>query len=404
MKLTLVMPTRHRASLAVTAIESILARRDDPVDLIVSDNSSADSEVRQVEGYCRSSGDPRLTYLRPPSALPMPTHWNWALEEALARTGASHIGITYDRKRWNSGALGALLDACARAPDVLLTYVCDFTYPTPSGVAAWLMPATGKLYEIRADRIVASVSRGMIDEMGQAFPLLSNCIVPRQIMDRVRQRFGDLCDSSTPDTAFTFRFCAVEQRYRHFDRPAAVIYGFKYSNGAALFRGESGGTWADFASLWGDRSWTSDAPIPHVRHGQNVTFHEYNRVRKAAGDLFPPIEQEGYLRALARTLDYLDDPGQKAEIRALLEQHGWSAESTPAAPIHLRTWRALGRISRPLRLRARGLLQGHLKPVNGAIFPSDEEAVQSLLDHQLPVARRNVYLDHLQAVECADVL
>jgi hypothetical protein len=246
----------------------------------------------------------------------------------------------------------------------------------------------------------------MIDEMGQAFPLLSNCVVPRQILERVRGRFGDLCDSSTPDTAFTFRFCALEQRYRHLDRALAVIYGFNHSNGASLFRGERGGTWADFAHLWGDRSWTSDAPIPHVRHGQNVTFHEYNRVRKAAGDAFPPIEKEGYLRALGRGLDYLEDPAPKAEMRALLEQHGWSAESMPATPIQLRAWRTLGRISHPLRLRVRQMVSGRrtpAPPMNGTIFRTDEEAVQSLLEHRLPLARRNVYLDHLQAVDCADV-
>src|SRR4051812_1690487 len=321
MKLGFVIPTRHRAALAISAIQSLLAQPED-VSIVVSDNSSSEDDVRQLAGFCSGIDDRRLLYVRCSPVLPMPAHWNWALEQALARTDATHFGIHYDRKLWKPRHLSVLAGACASAPDTLVSYACDFTYPVESKIGAWRAAATGKLFEIQTSQLIEVASRGLIYETGHALPILSNCMVPRSILEKVRGRFGSYCDSASPDSAFTFRFTAVEERYRHLDRALVIVHSFAYSNGLSMLRGETGGTWGDFVQLWGDRPWAPMTLIQEPSLGQNVVFYEYNLVRCAVGgERFPEIDRAGYLRELARGLAFIRDPERRAEMRALLESH-----------------------------------------------------------------------------------
>jgi hypothetical protein len=383
LKLAFILPTRHRAALAITAIQSLLSQPVD-VSVIVSDNSSSEEEAPQVEEFCGGITDPRLLYLRSSPVRPMPAHWDWALEQALARTDATHFGFHYDRNIWKPGQLQHLAGACASAPGTLVSYVSDFTYPATSGMGAWQAPATGKLYEVRTSSVLGMAARGMIYEMGQNFPVLSNCMVPRGIMERIRDRFGDFCNSSTPDSAFAFRFCAIEDTYRHLDRAMAIIYAFKYSNGLSLFRRDSGGTWDDFTKLWGDRAWLPEAPMPGLDLGQNILFHEYNLVRRAVRDeRFPPIDRAGCLRELSRALAFIQDPAHKAEMRALLESHGWSEDPPRRRPFYQRV---LDRVRHPRGYRE------HL-------FGTEEEALAYLLNNPLPLSARKPLLAPLDPVE-----
>lgn len=385
MKLGFVIPTRHRVTLAIRAIQSLLHHRED-VSVIVSDNSSSEDDVRQLAAFCGGIDDRRLVYLRPSAVLPMPGHWDWALEQALARTDATHFGIHYDRKLWKPDQLHFLAAACASAPDTLVTYGCDFTFPLRPRVAAWQTPTSGKLFEIRTSRVLDMTAQGMIYEMGHAFPILSNCMIPRHIFEKVRGRFGDLCNSSSPDSAFTYRFCAVEERYRHLDRAPAIVYSFAYSSGLSLLRGETtGGSWGDFTKLWGDRPWVPAAPIPEPSLGQNIIFHEYNLVRRAVGgERFPEIDHAGYLRELARGLAFISDTARKAKMRALLESHGWTEDPPPPRRPFYR--RVLSRVRHPWGFRQK-------------TFGSEEEAIGYLLHHPLPLAATNPLLAPMEPVE-----
>lgn len=371
------MPTRHRANLAITAIESLLSQSGD-VSVIVSDNSSSDEEVRRLADFCGGIRDPRLLYLRCSPVLPMPAHWNWALEQALTRSDATHFGVHYDRKLWKPDQLRNLAAACASAPGTLVSYSSDFTYPSSGRFGAWRSPSSGKLYEVSTSRVLDMTAHGMIYEMGQAFPVLSNCMVPRRVLERVRERFGDFCNSSTPDAAFSFRFCALERCYRHLDRALAIIYAFDHSNGLSMLRGNAGGTWDDFRRLWGESSWLPEAPIPGLSLGQNISFHEYNIVGRAVGgNQFPPIHFAGYLRELARALAQIQDPVRKAETRALLELHGW-VEDRP----------------RPLYRRAVGRLRSSLglRDSTEHIFDTEQDAIAYLLKNPVALATRNPLL------------
>jgi hypothetical protein len=398
MKLGLIIPTRHRAELAIASIRSALADDHPALTVIVSDNSSRDEEVLLLAEFCRTANHPRLIYIRPPEALTMPAHWDWAIEQAMARTDATHFGFQYDRKVFKAGSIPRLAAVCAQVPAAVVTYTCDFTIKEGGGFVAWRYPASDKLYEIPTAAIVRAVASGTVHDLGQAIPLFSNCMVPRPVLDRVRARFGNICDSNAPDLTFLFRFCAVEARYLHFDSALSIMYAFRFSNGQGYFRRATSGTFRDFMELWQDRPWLNAAPIPGLTLGLNVAFHEYNLVQEVAGiETFPAIEMQGYLRELARGFFYIHDEQERAELEAVLQRHGWR----PEAPAKARPlWRRIAsRVARPLRRvkrRRRGAFD-----LSTHRFTTEDESLNYLLSNPVAPVPHNALLTILDAAEVA---
>jgi hypothetical protein len=320
--LGIVIPTRNRARLAIEAARSVLREQGCRFDVFVSDNSTDETEVRLLADFCAREADPRLTYLRPEAALGMPAHWDWALRTAMARSAATHFTIHYDRRITKPGNLSLICSAVAAFPLDVVTFMFDLVTKDYGRSRVWQWPWDGHLYEIPTALVAEMTSRGQITEMGQAFPVLSNCAVPRAVLQTVAQRFGDVCVSTAPDSSFTYRFCATHGRYVHYDRNVGIAYAFERSTGMGYVRG--GGDFGDFMQDWGDRPWLDAAPIPGLNMGQNVLFHEYELVRRETRHpAFKPIDFQGYLCELGRSLLQIEDPVQAAELRALLRRHGW---------------------------------------------------------------------------------
>jgi hypothetical protein len=373
-----VIPTRNRAGLAMAAVDGLLAEGGAEVRVVVSDNSTDEAQVEQLASFCRRRDDARLGYLRSPP-LAMAAHWDWALQHTLERSDSTHISIHYDRKVPKPGRMRLLLDAMERHPDEVITYSIDHITQDPPRYFVWQPPCTGELYEIETARVVRMVTEGRIDEMGHSFPILSNCAVPTHDLVDIRERFGDICISTSPDAAFTFRFCALAKTYLHLDDSLSVAYAIHRSSGAGHLSGKQT-DYADFRTTWGDRPWLDAVPLAGVDLGWNMLFHEYELARKDVGDAFPPLPKEGYLRGLAYGLTFVRDDARRDELAALLEAEGWRApppgEPRPTAlTLRGRLHAALNALRRQLvLLRARAL---DVRPahITGYPFRSERRAL-----------------------------
>lgn len=362
--LAVVIPTCNRAALAIAACRSLLEQTGLHHEVFVSDNSTSAEEAQTLARFCRERNDPRLTYLRPQAPLTMPSHWDWALGQVMNRSTASHLAVHYDRKITKPGHLRLLADVAGRFPDRLLTYAVDHVSDQPVPSTLWQAPWTGRVYEMMTSRVLELTARCRIDDMGHAFPILSNCVIPRDVLLAVRERFGSICDSTGPDSCFTYRFCALYDRYLHLDCSTGVIYAAHRSNGLGYLR-QGGGDFGQFKEAWGDRPWLDAAPIPGLNLGQNMLFHEYELVRRArGGERFPQIDRDAYLKVLEAALRWVEDPKLRAEMRAVLETHGLpvhaagsiasAASETSTSPPPLSTSVAQ-RLVRMLRSRYRAL-------------------------------------------------
>jgi hypothetical protein len=382
--ITFVIPTRNRAELAMAAAAGLLAEGGDELRVLVSDNSPDSDQASRLAAFCERLSEPRLTYLRAPK-MPMPTHWNWALEQALVRNDTTHFTIHYDRKLPKPGQWRHMLDAIARQPSRVITYTIDQIIGLPPHVSVWLTPWTGGTYEIATARVLQMASEGRIPELGQAFPILSNCAVPRPALEEIRRRFGDICDSTGPDAAFTFRLCAFEDSYIHLDRALGITYANHRSAGQGYLTGRET-DYPDFREAFGDRPWLDAVALPELDLGGNLLLHEYELVRREVGDRFPPLSTEGYLNGLAYGLDYIADPVRREGYTKTLVSHGWrpplvaddrAQGRADRASVRRALRRRVGTVAKHSRLLlSLAAATGAIPEPNGFAFATEERALR----------------------------
>jgi glycosyltransferase involved in cell wall biosynthesis len=398
--LAVVIPTRNRAALAIDAIRSLLETDSFAPRIVVSDNSSRADESERLAAFCGEHPD--VIYVRSPDSLAMGAHWDWALQQAEERTGCSHFTIHYDRKVTIPRRLARVAAAAARVPEMLVNHLTDaiFTSEKPRMSRLRQAPADGNVYELQSPRVLRRIAEGKAAATVAVLPLLCNCIVPRNVLDKIRGRFGTVCDSTAADVSFSFRFLALYDSYLHCDLSTGVLRAFDRSHAIGFIRGQGGDFHGDFLSIWGGRPWLDAAPIAGLSLGQNMLFHEYGLVQRAVGgERFPPITMNGYLDELASALPAVEDERTRDEMRQVLVQRGW--RDTTSARQRLRLVARHIAVGIVARSRAREIRQklvllladrARIRPrhLNAFAFATDDDALRYAIRFPRRGARRPV--------------
>jgi hypothetical protein len=387
--LAAIIPTRNRAELAMSAVRS-LKDQGVEIDIYVSDNSSSAEPLR---AFCEAEG---VTWLRPAAELAMPEHWDWALRQALERSPATHFTIHYDRKYSKPGHWDRVAAVAAARPEKLIVFPVDHIVHIPPPLRLWQPTWTGKLFRIDTARAAALVAGGRVEETGHALPVLSNCLVPRAIFGRIAETFGNICNSTGPDSAFMSRFLALEDSYLFTDRTTGIVYGADRSNGLGYMTGK-GGDFPDFLKTFGERPWLDAAPLAGINLGQNMLYHEYELVRRVVGNRLPPLDRQGVLAELAQSLRWISGRRQKAALIERLKREGY--DGPPPSPFPRQGWRSfLHQLEWRRRIR-----RGETPPnLSGFAFRSNAAALKAGLRFPRRPDPSDAHLALLGAVELAD--
>jgi hypothetical protein len=390
-RLTVVVPTRDRASLAVTAVRSVV-EQGAGVRVVVSDNSSRDDEAEHLREACRDLGDAR--YLRPPESLPMQQHWEWAMERAQALDAPTHVAFLTDRMLFRPGSLRTLLGHLERHPDRVVSYNHDQVDDLRRPVRLFQKRGSARVFRIPV--------RVLVERAARAVPLvylprMLNCAVPVAVVDLVRRRFGALFDSLVPDFCFAFRCLAVVDEILYWDWSPLVQYAMDRSRGMTSIRGIANADSLDYVRDLGDTAINAAAPVPGFRTVNNTVVHEYSLVRAQLGrTAWPEVDRGAYLESIAAEVREIENPDVRDEMTRLLERQG---------PIPSRGSRLL--VLRRLKRLTRGLSASPTQPLwralarrlriappgdNALEFPSLEEA----LDHARRFPRRARSASHLR--------
>ena len=329
--IVVVVPTRNRAQLAMNAVRSVLEQPVENVAVIVSDNSTLDSERDELAAFCERLSDARVRYVRPPEPLAMPAHWDWAVQQALASYSANHFIYLTDRMMVRNGALKEIVDLAALYPLQVISYnldrICDDTMP----IRIEQYPATEKLVEVETLRLSRLFAQGVFHP---GLPRMLNCIVPRVLFERIRQRFGTVFSSIAPDFNFCVRCLDTEDSILFFDKSPLFHYALNRSLGASATRGEMTPDNADFtANLPVDNSIRNYAtPIPSLITAVNAAFNEYLvHKQQTNSPRFFDVDLQHYLAANALEVNEVRDPKLRGEMMALLVEHGYNTDSASSA-------------------------------------------------------------------------
>jgi glycosyltransferase involved in cell wall biosynthesis len=389
-RIAAIIPTRNRPRFALNAVRSLLDQ-DSRIDVYLSDNSSTPDVLRE---YCDT--EPRVTYLRPDRELPLGKHWDWAVREAMTRSTATHFTVHYDRKLSKPGSWDRLARLAEAWPDEVITFTVDSITGDPPPLRIWQPAWTGKLFSIETAPIAAAIATGTSKPLARAFPILSNCLTPRSVLDSVVDRFGDVCNAIGPDASFLARFLALRDRVFHHDRPQGILYGSSRSNGGGYLRGK-GGDYHDFVKLADKDSWLEAAPIPGIDLGYNMLYHDYELVRRQIGDRLPPLIREAVIRDLAEDLHWKADRRKRQALRDLLVEQGWNGPEPAGIPS-----RTLGQALRELYLRYRMRKEGETpETVSGFVLRNEEEGISLALRYPRLRQERNEELEALGFTEVA---
>jgi hypothetical protein len=368
-RIAAVIPTRDRAPLAMNAVRSLLDQ-DCEIDIYVSDNSASPDET--LRDFCLT--DARAHYVRPPHELAVADHWDWAIRQAMERSTATHFTVHHDRKWSKRGAWRPLHAIAARRPEMLVTFGVDFIADTPPPLRVWQTPWTGNVFVMKTTRAANLIAQARVTEIVHGLPLLTNCIVPRTILESMIGRFGSVCRSTGPDLAFVSRFLASHDEYLHADRSPGILYAPHRSSNMGYLRG-TGGDFAAFRRLFGDRPWLDAAPVPGVNLGSNMLFHEYELTRRETGDRLPPLHRAACLDELAAALRWVENADTKESLVRILREHGWGGSISSLHPA--RRWRSVLRQTVWMFLGDRlGIAPPH---ITGFAFRDDDEALRSAL-------------------------
>ncbi|HEX5889770.1 MAG TPA: glycosyltransferase [Pyrinomonadaceae bacterium] len=319
-----VIPTRNRAPIAMNAIRSVRDEAVENVEVLVSDNSTSDAERDALARFC--AGLEGLRYVRPPESLSMPAHWDWAIHQALQTYGASHFLYLTDRMMFRKGGLREVVGLAARYPDKVIAYNADRIVDNSTPIRVEQYPASERLFSINTVRISQLLSQAIIHP---AVPRMLNSIVPRTVLDRIQQRFGNIFASVSPDFNFCCRCLELEESILYYDKAPLFHYALSRSNGASATRGEMTEDYADFTANLRVKNANWATPIPGLNTAVNYAFHEYCVFKQETGsEKFFELDMQKYLEANANESREVVDPQLRTEMLSLLAAHGYVEAKT----------------------------------------------------------------------------
>jgi Glycosyl transferase family 2 len=319
--LLVVIPTRNRASLAKNAIRSVISQNLPGVELLVSDNSTQPEELESLAQHCLALNHPHLRYVRPPEPLPMSAHWDWAIQQAL-NSQKNHFVYLTDRIMFKRNELGPLLEVAANYPVDLISYNHDKIIDDASPVRIQQFPRSGKLLRLKTLRLSYLYSQ---IELQWCLPRMLNCVAPRELLENMRSRFGNVFASIAPDFCFCCRCFEIAESVIYYDHSPAFHYALKRSNGASWTRGELTQDAADFAATTGICNLKLETPAPDILTTLSSIFHEYCRFRRETGSSrFFEVDREKYLNSLGVEIRNMENKELQSKLHQALLKHGWT--------------------------------------------------------------------------------
>jgi hypothetical protein len=199
----------------------------------------------------------RARLVRPPSALSMPDHWEWATRHA---TGDFVLVLT-DRFVLRPSALALIRELSAQTMAVPLITWDSYCSLLPWGVFP------DKYWSGRIEtRSSAEVLRGFARMSNYHIAPLWHNQLPRTICNcfhsrlasEIRGRYGRMFFPMSPDYTSAFHLLTAAESHIYIDRPLAFAHGWA-SNGAECLMRDSAAR--KFVASMGEADWVNRSPL-----------------------------------------------------------------------------------------------------------------------------------------------
>lgn len=299
---SVLMPTRNRASLLRSSLESAVDQKFQDYEIVVSDNNSTDDTRVVVEDFMRSSN--KVKYINPGRDLSMCDNWEYVLsnssgryiiylcdDDALTPNSLSYI---HDLLRhfhmnvlvWRSGGYNH--------PDIPDKNRLSFTYNYGSS----------ELFEVVSTPVIGALCRFDWSVNG-IVPKMLNCAVSREAIDACRSRTGDFFVPPYPDFSAVGQLLSTNQSYYFIDLPLYISGASRVSNAGIIFDRKK--KHDEYVSLFG-QDLLASVPYP-MRYLVTSYFYAtwllFQRIYPEA--FMAEIDTKAYLETLFSELTRFED-------------------------------------------------------------------------------------------------
>ena len=312
-KLLVLIPTRNRSDLAMTAIRSVLNQKNCELEIIVSDNSTESEEITNLKFFCLNLNDERLKYINPPEPLPMNKHWDWLIKVVLKTCDFSHATLITDRAIVKPGAFRELKEMLVKTSARVLTYSGDNVDDRKNPVILYQRDFTGKLFEIKSEYIIKSF---LEIKWVQPIPTMMNCIVERKVFEELLTKYEKIFESISPDYNFGFKCLEHLNSIFFIDKHFLVGHGFYRSNGANFRAKNPPKDVIDFKKNINLEDLAVNTPLPGFYSPVDAELNEYFNIKKRVDSpKFLEIDTQRYIfKAYEKVLNIQD---KKARVEFL---------------------------------------------------------------------------------------
>lgn len=295
---SVVIPTRNRPDLLISAVQSVLNQSYSNYEIIISDNSDEPAKTQRtldiIPGW---KSDDRLRYVKPESYMNMSDHWEFATRHAKGE----YVAILTDRHVMRPSAL-MLIKSTIENFDTndqpeLISWNVRSGYSADTRYQSTAL-FSGKKSLISSAKILSDYVEFSAWNSDSMFvnwlPRGLNSIYRRNLADKIRLVHGRVFFPMTPDYTSAFLFLIYSPMILCLDLPFYMSHGNR-SNG-------------QHCATFGSASFTNehsrdpfDGCVIRVDAIINILVSEYLFVKKLVGDTnLPTINIVGYFLSIYR--------------------------------------------------------------------------------------------------------
>lgn len=260
-RFSVVIPTRERATTLEYALQTCVAQNYDNLEIIVSDNASADA-TRDVVGACR---DPRVKYVNTGSRLSMTDNFefgygavtgDWVFylgdDDALLEGAIEHAARFMPQSRYHALSWNKV----------------QFDWPFAEQHGSLRVPLDDAVYAYETRQVLKHalwfVQRRLWFPWTR-LPVIMNSFVSNAVLARLKERTGRLFWSTQPDVFSGFAIASQIDEYLFSLRPYSVNGGSQFSNGRSSSQTGQRGQYADQFAVENSASPSIPDGTLHVR-------------------------------------------------------------------------------------------------------------------------------------------
>lgn len=234
MRFSIVIPTRNRAGLLRHALATAVAIDHDDLEILVSDNCSAD-HTRTV---ATATGDPRVRYVRSDTPLSNADSWEFAVSHAKGEW----ITVLGDDDGFVASLVDCIEPIMEEGASDLIAWVPAW-YVHPDTDPPWpveaernrlsIHPHSGRVLSVdAADQLRRFFSRTEIDPI----PSVVNGFVRRTLLDSVAAKVGRVFGEPDPSWSLAAALMTCTSHYTVLDLPLTVAGVSPVNIGGAFLR------------------------------------------------------------------------------------------------------------------------------------------------------------------------